>query len=157
LLAGDHGERAKQFLLGFGLEQVTLRADAKCAAKNLDGLMQSEEKDLDAGLRSVNYPRGFQPVQAGHGNVHDDHVGVEIRGHADGRNSVFRLTAKFPPRTGMQDRLDSPPDESVVVYDQNLGHVLDRTCTSLQLCARELSMEQTQKLVGKYTPPGAET
>jgi hypothetical protein len=45
-----------------------------------------------------NLPGSFDPVQHGHGEVHEHYLGAEPLGFLDGLSTAFRLRPKLPIR-----------------------------------------------------------
>src|ERR1700693_381224 len=115
--ASNDAKRAQKFLFGFGLQQVSLGAGAKCAADQFRRFVQGEQNDFDLRLQLVNGPRGFNPIQLRHGNIHNDDVGIEIARHTNSGNAVFRFAHKFPFRRSVQDGLNATANKGVIIND----------------------------------------
>src|SRR5262249_47862327 len=118
----DRFERANQFGFRIGLEQVAASAGFESAAYPLNGVVQSEKKNLGVGLLAADDPGGFEAADAGHGDVHQYNVGLQLRVEGDGFFAGAGFARDFPVRPSPDNALYPTAKNCVVVDHQNTIH-----------------------------------
>src|SRR5919106_3859303 len=120
LPAPHRADGVGDLLRGDLLQQVARRS-------GLDGVVQvgllvadGQHEDLHVGHEFLDLLRGLDPRALGHPDVHEDHVGHELLGLVDGLLAVGCLPDHLDVRLLLQDHLESAPEESVVVDDQDV-------------------------------------
>jgi len=120
--AGDDADRGGD-LFGRG---VLEHEPASTGAQGIeDVLVQPErrqDKNAGAGLRLDDPPRGFDPVQHGHPDVHQDYVRPDPTCLAHGVFAVHCFADNHGVLLGFQNLPQAHPDECLVVCDQHAGH-----------------------------------
>src|SRR5271163_623680 len=121
-VTGNDAKSADQFLFGLGFQEIRMSTGAKCAANEFGGIVKGEQHDFDVGQIAMNGTGGFNAVHFGHGDIHDDEVGLEFNGHTDGVDAIFRFADEFPFTGGVEYGLDATTDKGVIIDDQDPGH-----------------------------------
>lgn len=78
-----------------------------------------EEDDFDAGERVLDQTRGLEAADDGHGDVHEDEIGLVLFGEADGISAVGGFADDLDVSMGLKDFADRPSDDVAVVNDQD--------------------------------------
>src|ERR1700676_5821654 len=84
--------------------------------------MQREQNDFHVWIASSYAPGRFQSGDSGHRYIHQNHFWFQFLRQAHRVLSIVRFRANFPFRKILQDPAYSPPDERVVIHDQNARH-----------------------------------
>jgi hypothetical protein len=80
--------------------------------------VHGQQKNADAGEELMNFPRGAETVEHGHGDIQDDHIGPELQSLGQGFLAVGSFPTNVdPPR--FQHGAHTRPESFVVIYDQN--------------------------------------
>jgi hypothetical protein len=121
--------------------EIGLAAKGACAylcglAENDFGIVLAYEDDVDSGALAAKDARSVEAVHAGHGDVHEDEVGVRSTGKVDRLLAVASFAADFPSGVAGEHSGDQVANAGVVIDQKNsgLGH-----------CSRgQLSFRNTQ-------------
>jgi hypothetical protein len=89
----------------------------------VDVLVEVERRDDHYGERIFDgrpgqHPRGLQPVELGHPDVEQAHVGPQLPGQRHGFAAVSRLTHHLDVGLSVQDHAQPGPDQLLVVGDK---------------------------------------
>jgi hypothetical protein len=108
--------------------------DEKAAGAGLHGLVDvlvevegGEDEDACGAVIVQKAARGLEPVEFGHADVHEDHVGCELAGACEGLESVGRLADDLDVLLGFEDHPKAAAHERLVVGDEHPDHGLDRS------------------------------
>src|SRR6267154_1138896 len=108
-----------------GLQHQPARARFLHRFRQIFRLVHRKNQDSRAQFQLGNLPRGLNSTHLRHGDVHEDHVGIELLSLVDGILSVDGLSHKLPLWPSLQNSTDSLPDHFMVVHNQNpAGHLL---------------------------------
>jgi len=91
------------------------------------GVVEGEHQDLGAGQALVDQPRGADAVEVGHGQIHEDDVGLVLFGQHHGLQAVRRRAHDLDLRVQVQDFLEALAQETLILGDEHadtlgLGH-----------------------------------
>ena len=104
-------------------KQVAGRTRANRREQVLLGAGRRQDDDLAAGSRGAQTRQRRQPVEAGHGEIEQDEVGLELGGELQRLGAVRRLADHVEAALGQQ-RPERVAREGMVVDDENsLRHV----------------------------------
>jgi hypothetical protein len=67
-------------------------------------------------------PSGFEPIQAGHPDVKDENVWLELDGLLDGFAAIAGFSANLPFRLSLQKRDQAFSDYFMVIRDHDSQH-----------------------------------
>jgi hypothetical protein len=84
--------------------------------------MQRKQQNFRVRQNIANDARGFEAVQAGHGNIHDDELGPQRFRKPDGFLTISGFAAKLPLWKSMKDFLNASTDNRVVIDDDYSWH-----------------------------------
>jgi hypothetical protein len=62
---------------------------------------------------------GFDAVEQGHPDVHDDHIGLEGGGESDGVTAILGFAGNFQITLALQQRAQSSAHNRVIVSKEN--------------------------------------
>jgi hypothetical protein len=84
------------------------------------GFVAVHAQDQDPGVRDAprDLPRGLDPVQPAHGDIHDDDVGRLLQRAANGLRAVARLGDDLPSGMFLQHFAQPLPHQRVIVSQQ---------------------------------------
>lgn len=82
--------------------------------------MHAEGEDADVGGDLTNAACGLDAVEFRHGDVHDDHVGLEFLRFLNGLVAVGSFADDLHVGMGGEDHAKSVADDGVVVGEQDL-------------------------------------
>ena len=123
---GDHPDRLEQ-LGWFGvLDQEAASPGAEGLVDVFVGLEGSQDDDLDPGqvLVGRDAPGGFQAVDAGHPDVHQDDVGALAAGEVHGLLAIRGLTDDVQVLGRVDQDAEPGADQRLVVGEQDPDHGL---------------------------------
>jgi len=86
------------------------RPDQECLVA-----VHAEHDDADVGIAFHDLRSCIDPVELRHSNVHHDHIGAELLGHADGFTSIGRLPDNFDVGIGLQEKPETLADDTMIV------------------------------------------
>ncbi len=115
----DRGQYAAR---GVRLQQVTLRPGGEELADHPVRPVDGEHQDLGARRCLADPAEGLEAVQPGHTDVEDDDVGPERGGERHRFPPVRRLAAHGPAGPLLQRPAEPPPQDFVVIGDQDAQH-----------------------------------
>lgn len=94
-----------------------------------DRLIIERRKPNDADRLSLmpDAPRGFNPVQVGHLNIHDDHVRLHMPRQLDGFQTVGGLCDHLQVGLAIDDPAQVSADDGVIVSDEDADALGRRT------------------------------
>ena len=81
----------------------------------------------NVGLVTKDFRRGFDAIEAGQTDVHQDNVGSQLAGERDGISPVIRFTDDLKVLVKFQDRAD-PVSHNLMIIDQQY------TCDHYNFC-----------------------
>lgn len=86
-----------------------------------DGLIIERRKTNDADRLSLipDAPRGFNPVQLGHLNIHDDHVRLSVPSQLDGFQTIGGLGDHLQVGLAIDDPTQVSADHGVIVSNED--------------------------------------
>ena len=86
------------------------------------GFVKRKQDDFHFGMLFSNNAGGFQTIHARHGHIHQNNFRTELIGKLDRVAAIAGFAAHFPFRKRLQDRFDAPPDEGMVIDNQDSRH-----------------------------------
>ncbi len=107
------------------LEQVAQRAGADGRKDLVVAAKARQHQDASVWLGGHDVPGGLQPVHAGHDNVHQHHVGLQVLDRGDGLVPVACLAGHLDAWLGGEQGRDAPADDGVIVHHQDAYGTLD--------------------------------
>jgi hypothetical protein len=81
-----------------------------------------DDEDAGAAARGDDPAGRLDAVHAGHADVHEDDVGAEFGGHADGFGAVFGLAYRGQAGGALQKHAHAHALQGLVVGDEDGGH-----------------------------------
>src|ERR1700683_780365 len=124
LAGGDGAYRGQQFLKRAALQREPARPGAQRLEDVLVQVERGEDEDPGAGTTASfgkNLPRGLDPVQHRHPDVHDDDGRGEAGRELDRLPAVGRLADDLQVVLGVDQRGERGTEQRLVVHDQNPG------------------------------------
>ena len=94
------------------------------------------------------------PVQAGHADVHQHHVGLQGGRHADPGRAVRGLAGHLDVGLGLQDQPESHPEQGLIVHEQDPDHAARRRVQLAGPARRVRSPESRWRRAETFQPPG---
>ncbi len=121
LLAGHRADGLQQIGLRAIFEQISLGAGRQGADQEGLIAVHAQHNDADVGIALDDLGGGIDAVQLRHGNIHDDDVGRELLGEANGFAAVASFADHFDGRVGLEQELKALADHAVIVGDEYFG------------------------------------
>ena len=112
-----HG--AEEFGIGVGFEHVTVGATAQGFAGDILGKVHGQDQYIGVGGSVADLADGFEAVHFRHGEVEQDHIGLEFLDEFEGFEAVAGLVADFNARLRFQQSANAAAHDGVVVGDEN--------------------------------------
>jgi len=108
-----------------------------------------DDEDFGVGGVAADDFGGGEAIHGGHGDVEQDHVGLEFGGFFYGVLAVFGFAADGPIGVILEEQFQASPYGGAVVCDQdsNLRHGIVRSVRTARYC----NYEYSTKSVGKCT------
>src|ERR1700676_1723060 len=117
-----HVQRAHELIFRVRFQNVTSSSCPERAAHKFRGRMQGEQQNFSFRKHVVDNARRFEAIHAGHGYVHDDHLGHKLTGEPNSILPVVGLTAQVPFRMSTQYPLNPTAYHRMVIDNQNAWH-----------------------------------
>lgn len=113
--SGDGADGGEEIDVDGVLEEVAAGAGAEDFA-DVDRIFVHAEGE-DAGLRVLLHDAagGFDAVEFGHGDIHDNHVGLQFAAHRYGVAAVAGFANNFHVGLGAEDHAEALADDGVVI------------------------------------------
>jgi hypothetical protein len=86
---------------------------------NLIGIVQREDQNLDLRICFQYLAGCFQTVQAGHSDVENDDLGLQLEGLLDSFPAIARLSTDLPVGLGTEKRAQTAPDNFMIIGHEN--------------------------------------
>jgi hypothetical protein len=127
-LAGlDGTDRAEQIGGRRVLEQKSAGTGLERGEHVLVEVEGGQDEHPGRGGGGADLGRCLDAVHAGHPDVHQHQVGVQGRGHGDGRGAVGCLADHLDVGLGLQDQPEAHPKQCLVVGEQDADHAVSRS------------------------------
>jgi hypothetical protein len=81
--------------------------------------VHAQHNDADVGIALDDLGRSVDAVELGHGNVHDNHVGRELFGEADGFAAIGGFADDFDSRVGLEQEPKTFANYSMIVGNED--------------------------------------
>lgn len=109
--------------------------------------VHGERKHLDPRVRIHDLPRGVDPVELGHTDVHHDHIRHQLESEPDGLAPVSGLADEDDVAPGTDRRGHGVPDDGVIVGQQHA----DRHGTTSERLRDWSTLNQYEPDTARYT------
>lgn len=119
MLSLDAANLSDQFTACVVLRDEAVGSGGQRFLHEAAGAMLGEEDDFDMWERVLDEARGFEAANDGHGDIHEDEVGLVLFGVADGVSAVRSFADDFDIGVGLKNFADRPSDDIAVVDDQD--------------------------------------
>lgn len=117
------GANGEEDVFGFGaFDEIALRADFEGLTDGEFIGVHGEDDDAGGKLEGVDAFDGLKPVEAGHGNVDDEDVGLKTFDYFDGFEAVFGFTDDFDVGGAFKEGGDALTDDGMIVSDDDINH-----------------------------------
>ncbi len=120
LLATD-ADRLEEIGLGAVLQEIALGAGGKGADEEGLIAMHAQHDDADVGIALDDLGRGINTVELRHSDIHDDHVGRELLGEADGLAAIAGFADDFDCGVGLEQKLKAFANDPMIIGDEDSG------------------------------------
>ena len=100
---------------GAGLEDISGGAGAKHVADDVSSGVHGESDDFGFGEGFADAAHGFDAVEAGHGDVEDHDIGVELLGEFEGALAALGFSDDFDFPVGSEQALEAFEDHLMVI------------------------------------------
>ena len=77
---------------------------------------------MDGGVFRQDLPGGLDPVELWHGDVHEDHVGLQFRRHSHSGETVSGRTDNLDSGPSLQQASEAIDEELVVIGKEDPGY-----------------------------------
>jgi hypothetical protein len=104
-----------QIAIGVGLHDVAADSGFDDFANQLVGEVKRENNDFGFWLNFADLASGFETVQLGHADVHDNDVRLQLFNERNGFTAGFRLGANFPASVRGEELFETAPYNVVIV------------------------------------------
>src|SRR3984885_15436046 len=122
LTPGDDAHGSSDLLWRGVLKHEAARACPQCLVDVGVKAERGKNQHLDSWLVARQNPRGLDPVEYWHANVHDHQVGPQPGSCGYCVSAVGRLADNCHPRLALQDLAEPHPGERLVVGEQDACH-----------------------------------
>lgn len=106
---------------GFVFENERANSEREELVHERLAIESCKNEDLRVGQISLDLPSGLDPAQAGHADIHDHDVGLQLENHFNGRSAVVGFSTNLPSPFGFDERLYSAANDIVIVREKNSG------------------------------------
>jgi hypothetical protein len=108
-----------------GLKKSFLPATARTDQEGLIAV-HAQHDDAHVGIAFDDLGGGIDTIELGHGNVHDDNVGGELLGEANGFAAVAGLSNNFDGGVRLEQKLEAFADYAVIIGNKYFGGGMHR-------------------------------
>jgi hypothetical protein len=120
-LVGDGPDSLEQIGLGAVLEEIALGAGGEGADEEGLVAVHAQHNDADVGIALDDLRRRVDAVELGHSDIHDNNVGRELFGEADGFAAIGGFADDFDSRVGLEQEPKAFANYSVIVGNEYFG------------------------------------
>ena len=103
------------------LEQIAAGTGAKRLPIILFVFVAGEDDDPDLGKIFSHAGGGFQPIEPGHGNIHENDVGLERAGHFEGLTAIAGFADDLDFWQAFQFHANAGADDGMIIGKQDAG------------------------------------
>jgi hypothetical protein len=120
-LVGDGPDSLEQIGLGAVLEEIALGTGGEGADQKGLVAVHAQHNDADIGIALDDLGRRVDAIELGHSNVHDDHVGRELFGEADGFAAIGGFADDIDSGVGLEQEPKTFANYSVIIGNEYFG------------------------------------